>query len=134
MDISDKFKDLVRDVEPEVADYMLSVMKCLIDDFGGIEDSFYISLKFIRDNYIIYNTAMKALRSEGLLRKDSHGRTFKNQNWSIAKDAERAISDLLKSFACTPMSKSKMKNLDARGAQNANFSTDSYLRELVGIE
>ncbi len=132
MDITDKFKDLVRDVEPEVREYMLSVMHGLIDDYGAIDESFYVSLKFIRDYYIIYNNAMKDLQEHGLLRIDNQGRTFKNQNFTIAKDAQRIISDLLKTFALTPMTKSKMKNLDARGDKAANFSTDEYIRDLIG--
>lgn len=95
----------------DVQDYMSNVIDCLRQDYGEIPTSWRISLDLIADNYNIYLKAKNAIDEEGLIGTDSIGRRGRNPNVSIMNVAQRTIMDLLKSFALTPMSKSKMKSL-----------------------
>lgn len=107
----------------EVQEYMKNVILCLRADYGeNIPESWRISLDLIADNYEIYLKAKNDIMKNGLLREDNQGRTFKNQNISIMNMAQRNITDLLKAFALTPMSKSKMKVLDS-----SKFDEDAYI-------
>lgn len=108
----------------KVIEYMQNLVDCLLQDYGKIPTSWRISLDLIADNYDIYMKAKEAIDSEGLLRKDTHGRTFKNQNINIMNTAQEKIIKLMSSFALTPMSRSKMKNLD-------NTSTKDELEDLI---
>ena len=47
LEISNKFKKLLKDCNEEVRDYMESVMLGLLDDYGHIDDSYYASLRLI---------------------------------------------------------------------------------------
>jgi len=106
--------NLYSEYSEEVQEYMKNVIKCLHEDYGEkIPESWRISLDLIADNYEIYLRAKKDIMENGLIRTDYQGRTFKNQNISIFNNAQRNITDQLKSFALTPMSKSKMKAFKA---------------------
>ena len=120
-------KELYTQYAPEVQEYMKNVVECLRADYGkNIPESWRISLDLIADNYEIYLKAKNDIMKNGLLRTDSQGRTFKNQNISIMNMSQRNITDLLKAFALTPMSKSKMKMLD-----NSKFDEEEYLDYLT---
>ena len=103
---------IYKDYPKQVREYMQNVVDCLIQDYKVIPKSWCVSLDLIADNYDVYLKAKKAINEDGLLRKDSHGRTFKNQNINIMNTAQDHIIRLMSSFALTPMSRSKMKNLD----------------------
>lgn len=70
--------------------------------------------------------AKKAIDEEGLIGTDSIGRKGKNPNVGIMNVAQRTIIDLLKSFALTPMSKSKMKQFSG-----GEESTEDYINYLT---
>ena len=106
--------NLYSEYSKEVQDYMNNVIKCLHEDYGDkIPESWRISLDLIADNYEIYLKAKNDIMNNGLIRTDNQGRTFKNQNVAIMNVAQRNLTDLLKAFALTPMSKSKMKAFKA---------------------
>ena len=67
LEISNKFKKLLKDCNEEVRDYMESVMLGLLDDYGHIDDSYYASLRLIRDNYEIYTECYDAIKSNVML-------------------------------------------------------------------
>lgn len=115
--------------DPEVRDYIESVFQAIIDDYGKIEDSFYISLKFIRDNFEIYNKANKAVQEEGLVISDSQGRRVKNQNCQSMFEAQRTIESLLTKFALTPLSKTKMSKLKKDAGESKRTALDRFLEE-----
>lgn len=128
-DLPEKFKKLVSNCDVEVRDYMLSVMEQIQNDYGKIEDGYYISLKLIRDNYECYNNSMKEISNYGALITDSRGDTHKNPAFTIAWAAQRNITDLLKSFALTPMTKSKMKVLQKGGGDTTESPLDAFLKD-----
>lgn len=103
---------IYKDYPKPVREYMQNVVDCLIQDYKVIPMSWRVSLDLIADNYNMYLKAKEAIENDGLLRKDAHGRTFKNQNINIMNVAQDHIIRLMSSFALTPMSRSKMKNLD----------------------
>lgn len=117
MQISDKFKRLLKDCNEEVKDYMESVMVGLINDYGTIDDSYYASLRLIRDNYEIYTECYEAIRAEGTVEEDNQGRLVKNRHFTAMWEAQRNLQALLKAFAFTPMTKSKMKALSKNGLE-----------------
>ena len=119
-------KNLYEEYSQEVQDYMNNVIQCLQEDYGKIPTSWRISLDLIADNYDIYLKAKKSLDKEGLIGTDSLGRRGKNPNVSIMNVAQRTIMDLLKSFALTPMSKSKMKVLNT-----SSETAEDYINYLV---
>lgn len=121
-----EIKTIYKDYDKRVQDYMVNVIKCLEQDYGKIPESWRVSLDLIADNYSIYLEAMDNIKQNGLLRKDSQGRTFKNQCVMIMNAAQMQLKDLLKSFALTPMSKSKMKHLE----DTDKFNEEDYLDEL----
>ena len=106
-------KELYKDYDKKVQEYMQNVIDCLKQDYKEIPTSWRISLDLIADNYDIYTKAKKDIDENGLLRKDSHGRTFKNQCFPLMTAAQDHIIKLLSSFGLTPMSKSKIKNFDS---------------------
>ncbi len=119
-------ESLYSNYSQEVQEYMSNVVQCLKEDYGQIPASWRISLDLIADNVDIYLKAKADIDKNGLLRVDAHGRTFKNQNVAIMNVAQRNLTDLLKSFALTPMSKSKMKMLKAGGE-----TVEEYLDNLT---
>lgn len=113
----------------EVQHYMKDVVKCLQADYGDIPKSWMVSLKLIADNYQIYLEAKRDIDANGIIRTDNQGRDFKNQAVSVMNVAQRNIVDLLKQFSLTPMSKSKMKNLDKGDLQKSpldDFLSDDF--------
>ena len=96
----------------KVQEYMQNVIDCLKQDYKDIPASWRVSLDLIADNVDIYLKAKEDIDNNGLLRKDTHGRTFKNQCFPLMTTAQDHIIKLLQSFALTPMSKSKMRNMD----------------------
>ena len=106
-------KQLYKDYDTKVQEYMQNVIDCLKQDYKEIPTSWRISFDLIADNYAIYIKAKDAVLKEGLLRRDNHGRTFKNQCFPLMMNTQQILIKLLSSFALTPMSKSKLKNFDS---------------------
>lgn len=105
-------KKIYKDYDIKVQEYMQNVIDCLKQDYKEIPASWRISLDLIADNYAIYLQAKNNVLNEGLIRKDNHGRTFKNQSFPLMLNTQAYIIKLLSNFGLTPMSKSKMKNID----------------------
>lgn len=105
-------KTVYKKYPKKVQEYMQNLIDCLVQDYKVIPTSWRISLDLIADNYDIYLKAKESIDKEGLIREDNQHRTFKNQNYNIMNSAQDKIIRLMSSFALTPMSKSKMKNLD----------------------
>lgn len=106
-------KKLYKNYDKQVQEYMQNVIDCLKQDYKEIPTSWRISLDLIADNYAIYLQAKDNVMKEGLIRKDNHGRTFKNQSFPLMLNTEAMVIKLLSSFGLSPMSKSKIKNFDA---------------------
>ena len=126
LEISNKFKKLLKDCNEEVREYMESVMLGLIDDYGKIDDSYYASLRLIRDNYEIYTECYAAIKATGTVEEDNQGRQVKNRHFTAMWEAQRNLQALLKAFAFTPMTKSKMKAL-SKGTGDKKSALDEFL-------
>lgn len=105
-------KKIYKDYDVKVQEYMQNVIDCLRQDYKEIPSSWRVSLDLIADNYAIYLEAKNNVLTQGLIRKDAHGRTFKNQSFPLMMNTQQILIKLLQSFALTPVSKSKMKALD----------------------
>lgn len=108
-DLPEKFQKLLDDCTPEVRDYMESVMFGLISDYGTIDDSYYASLRLIRDNYQMYVMAYADIQANGLKSRDSQSHQHRNPSLQLLFQAQKQLQQLLGSFCFTPMTKSKMK-------------------------
>ena len=117
-------KKIYSKYDKQVQDYMQNVIDCLKQDYKNIPSSWRISLDLIADNYAIYLKAKNDVMENGLLRKDTHNRTFKNQSFSLMMATQNVIMRLLSSFGLSPMSKSKMKNMDTE-----DFGIEDLLNE-----
>ena len=117
-------KKIYSKYDKQVQDYMQNVIDCLKQDYKNIPSSWRISLDLIADNYAIYRKAKNDVMENGLLRKDTQNRTFKNQSFSLMMATQNVIMRLLSSFGLSPMSKSKMKNMDTE-----DFGIEDLLNE-----
>jgi len=106
-------KQLYKNYDKQVQEYMQNVIDCLKQDYKTIPTSWRVSLDLIAANVDIVFKAQKDIQENGLLRKDNHGRTFKNQCFPLYMNAQNALVRLLQSFALTPVSRSKMKEVDS---------------------
>lgn len=106
-------KKIYKDYPVKVQEYMQNVIDCLKQDYKEIPSSWRVSLDLIADNYDIYLKAKEDIDKNGLLRKDTHGRTFKNQCFPLMTASQTFLIKLLSNFALTPMSRSKIKNFDS---------------------
>lgn len=116
-------KEIYKKYPEKVQKYMQNVIDCLKQDYKEIPSSWRVSLDLIADNVDIYLKAKEDIDKNGLIRKDTHNRTFKNQCFPLMTTAQDHIIKLLQSFALTPMSKSKMKNVE--------FDDESPLDEFI---
>lgn len=119
-------KSRYKSYNPKVQDYISNVIDCLEQDYGNIPDSWSISLDLICDQYSIYIEALEDIKTRGIITKGRTGEMVKNVSFVIMDRASATIRDLLKSFALTPLSKSKMKQLD----NASSLSEDDYLESL----
>lgn len=115
-------KKIYKDYPVKVQEYMQYVIDCLKQEHKDIPSSWRVSLDLIADNYNIYLQAKEDVQKNGLLRKDKHGRTFKNQCFPLMCTMESNLIKLLSSFALTPMSRSRMRTIDTD-----EFDFDSLL-------
>ena len=119
-------KEIYKDYDFRVQEYMQNVFECLEQDYGKIPSSWRVSLDLIADNYSIYLQAKDEIQKDKMFSTDNYGRKFKHPAYGIMNQAQTQLKDLLKSFALTPMSKSKMKQLD-----NEEIDADKYLNDLM---
>lgn len=119
-------KDIYNKYDKRVQEYMQNVIDCLKQDYGKIPTSWRVSLDLIADNYSIYLHALDIINKEELFKQDNYGRTFKHPAFGIMNQAQSQLKDLLKSFALTPLSKSKMKHLEEE-----DIDAEKYLNDLI---
>lgn len=118
---------IYKDYDSRVQEYMQNVIECLEQDYGKIPSSWRVSLDLIADNYSIYLQAKDEIQKDKMFSTDNYGRKFKHPAYGIMNQAQTQLKDLLKSFALTPMSKSKMKHLE-----EDDIDADKYLDQLIG--
>ncbi len=119
-------KVIYKKYDKQVQEYMDNVIKCLEADYGKIPESWRVSLDLIADNYSIYLKAKADVDKNGLQTYDNYGRPFRNQCLSVMNQAQTQLKDLLKSFALTPMSRTKMNHFNSD-----TYDTDNYLESLL---
>lgn len=106
-------KTIYKDYPKKVQVYMQNVIDCLKQDYKDIPSSWRVSLDLIADNVDIYLKAKEDIDNNGLLRKDTHGRTFKNQCFPLMVTTESLVIKLLSNFGLSPMSRSKLRKYDS---------------------
>lgn len=119
-------KQIYENYPKEVQEYMKNVIDCLTQDYGKIPAAWRISLDLIADNYDLYLKTKKQIDKEGLVRKDPAHGTFKHPLLPVLNMAQTHLKDLLRSFALTPLSKTKMKSFDS-----TNVDTEEYIENLI---
>lgn len=119
-------KSIYYKYDTRVQEYMQNVIDCLEQDYGKIPASWRVSLDLIADNYSIYLNSLDIIEKEALFKQDNYGRTYKHPAFGIMNQAQTQLKDLLKSFALTPVSKQKMKQLE-----QADIDADKYLEDLI---
>jgi len=128
-------KDRYKDYPESVQNYIGNVIDCLRQDYGNIPDSWAISLDIICDNYVIYLDAMKNIREKGTVTPgrnyEKTGECVKNPAFSILDRCTQTITNLLKSFSLTPMSRAKMKSLK-QIEDIEDDKEEKYLESLIG--
>ena len=103
----------------QVYEYMKNLIDCLEQDYDVIPNSWRISLDLIADNYNMYIECSKQIKEDGLMRYDEHhGLYYKHPLIGVMNAAQTQLKDLLKSFALTPMSKTKIKAFRGDGVVN----------------
>lgn len=106
-------KDVYKDRPKAVREYMENVIECLESDYGNIPSSWRISLDLIADNVETYLEAVADVRKNGIVLFNKHNNVeYKNPACTIMNQAQSQLRDLLKTFALTPMTRSKMKVLE----------------------
>ena len=121
-------EEIYKDYSPKVQEYMSNLITCLESDYGSIPDSFRVSLDLIAMNYDIILKCQEDIKVNGLLRTDNLKRTFKNQHITILNQAQGYLQALLKTFALTPMTRSKMKALERKDEEE---TTQDYIDKLI---
>ena len=107
-----KVREVYQDHDKRTIDYMEFVVEQIKKDYSVVPSSWRISLDLIADTLDIYFKAIDDINKYGIFKIDDKQRMSKNGAVAIQNVCLQNISKLLSNFGLTPMSKSKMKNLD----------------------
>lgn len=121
-------KTIYKNYPVKVQEYMDNVIKCLIDDYGNIPAAWRISLDLIADSYSLYLDCLDDIKNRGVVTKGRTGEMVKNVSFSILDRTSTTITNLLKSFSLTPLSRAKMRAL-TKNEDPENL--DDYLDSLT---
>ena len=125
---ADKLKDYFKIYPKEVSDYMNDVIDVLVQDYGAINPSWRVSLRLIADWYKVYVDAKKDIDDNGLMMTNRRGETARNASIITMQNASNNVVSLLKAFAATPMSKTKMKALDKEAVVDDQAFIDALMQ------
>lgn len=119
-----KLKKKYEKNNPQVSDYMTKLIETLAKDYGDdIDASWEASLDLCADWYQIYTDALQDIKANGAVITSPSGVTKTNPAFNVINTATRIINDILRTFAATPLAKSKMKAL----GKNASPVSDAML-------
>ena len=108
----------------QVRDYMTNLIDTLAKDYGDdIDASWEASLDMAADWYQIYVDALEDIKNNGAVVKSPSGVSKTNPAFNVINTATRILNDILRTFAATPLAKSKMKAL----GKNASPVSDAML-------
>lgn len=110
--------EIYKDYDERVIRYMEFVIKQIEQDYSIVPSSWRVSLDLIADNLMIYFKALDDIKQNGVITYNRNGVATKNPSCNTQNAASQNVIKLLNNFALTPMSKSKMKNLDADDYEN----------------
>lgn len=105
--------DIYKDYDKRVIRYMEFVVKQIEQDYSVVPASWRVSLDLIADNLMVYFKAKDDIKENGVIHYDDRGLAHKNPSCALLNVCNQNVIKLLNNFALTPMSKSKMKNLDS---------------------
>jgi len=108
----------------QVRDYMTNLIDTLAKDYGDdIDASWEASLDMAADWYQIYVDALEDIKNNGAVVKSPSGVSKTNPAFNVINTATRILNDILRTFAATPLAKSKLKAL----GKNASPVSDAML-------
>jgi len=107
-----KAKELYAHYDKKTQDYMQCLFDCIEQDYGEIPSSWRISLDLIADNYEVYLKAKNSVITDGVTIGSQ-----RNPQYTTMISTQQMLFKLLSSFALTPMTRSKMKNLKSENKQ-----------------
>ena len=89
------------------------VINQIEQDYNIVPASWRVSLDLIADNLMVYFKAKDDIKTNGVIHYDDRGLAHKSPSCALLNVCNQNVIKLLNNFALTPMSKSKMKNLDS---------------------
>lgn len=117
------------DKPKQVVDYMNNLIDALSKEFGeDIDPSWQSSLDMVCDWFQVYINALDDIKEHGAVVKSPSGVTKTNPAFNILNTSTRIINDILRTFAATPLAKSKLKAL---GKNSSPVSDAMLLQSLV---
>lgn len=108
MTITDRYKDC----NVITQEYLKILCDSIEHEYGEIDGPYLLSLDLIADNYELLLLAKEDIKLNGLKQYDKANRLSKNDSIQIFNTAQTNITRLLNNFGKTPMSKSKIKQID----------------------
>lgn len=108
-----------------VDEFMLSVANYVEETQGSVPAEYQISFMMLRNNLTYYLKMYDVVVEEGMLYANKDGRQLLQPCWTVLKDCEKSINEILKQFGLTTMSRSKIK------LNTANMTAEQFLQGLL---
>lgn len=120
-----KAKARYTEYSQDIQEYMNIIISDIQENYGEVPDRFIVSLDLIADTYEVRADALKNIKTKGVMKEDKYHGEQGNQSVTTFFQAQRFITDMIKSFALTPMAKSRMKE------NKEKVDIDSVLEKLT---
>ena len=105
-------KNIYSSYPDEVIKYMWSVHKFLLDNYGVINDEWYLSLQMLADNLNMFIQCRDRIRQDGIIVENKLGLPEKHPLIKVQTDAQIQIVKLMGEFGLSPKAVSRLKLSD----------------------
>lgn len=120
------YEELLNDCTPEVKRFLVAVIQDLAKDYGDIDNSWYCTLRLVKDTYQLYVECYEEVKKSGTVELDGQGKRVKNKYLSCLFECQRTLQALLKSFGYTPVSKTRLRALKKENKE-VHTALDDFL-------